>query len=187
MCDCKGTNEDMLWMKQAVDIALETEQAGNLPIAALLVLEGTCVATAGAEIVRPVFHPGRHAVMLALAQVPVGLWPRAGQMTCYTTLEPCVMCMGALVLHGIGRVVFGAWDLVSGSTDTLTLLPANYARGKGVPEWIGPVMPEQCDPLCRRAGSIISKLPTRQQNGLLAQPEMPMTGYSDGSRPVRHS
>lgn len=166
MNDCTGTAVDRLWMDQAVELALETERAGNLPIAALLVLGSRCIAAAGSEIVAPVYHPGRHAEIQALGQVPEERWPQAARMTCYTTLEPCLMCMGALLLHGIGRVVFGAWDLVGGSTDTLTQLPAYYAKGRGIPEWIGPILPERCDPLYQRANALYSNLPCGHHHGL---------------------
>ncbi|HKY03878.1 MAG TPA: hypothetical protein VJQ56_03260, partial [Blastocatellia bacterium] len=74
-------------------------------------------------------------------------------------LEPCVMCMGALLLHGVGRVVFGASDPRGGAGVVLDHLPAYYANGAGVPLWIGPLMPEVCDELYRRAAERFDALP----------------------------
>ncbi|MDQ3805261.1 MAG: deaminase, partial [Acidobacteriota bacterium] len=113
---------------------------------------------------RPVYHPGRHAEVEALRQVPASLWPRARELTCYTTLEPCVMCLGALLLHGVGRVVFGARDTAGGAGYLLAQLPAYYEGGAGAPEWVGPAMPELCDPLFRRVLERFDDLPVGRKN-----------------------
>jgi tRNA(adenine34) deaminase len=122
------------------------------------------VAEAGNAVLQPVYHPGRHAEVEALRRVPASLWPRARELTCYTTLEPCVMCMGAVLLHGVGRVVFGARDTVGGSGQLLTHLPAYYEGGAGTPEWVGPAMPELCDPLFRRVLERFDELPAGRKN-----------------------
>jgi tRNA(adenine34) deaminase len=80
-------------------------------------------------------------------------------MTCYTTLEPCLMCMGTLLLHGVGRVVYGAADSAGGASRMLAHLPDYYAGGAGVPEIIGPVLPDLCDALYRRASERFDRLP----------------------------
>ena len=79
-------------------------------------------------------------------------------MTCYTTLEPCVMCFGALLLHGVGRVVFGAYDTLGGAGTLLQHLPPYYEDAR-VFEWEGPLMPEVCDPLYARADELFADLP----------------------------
>lgn len=80
-------------------------------------------------------------------------------MTCYTTLEPCLMCMGALLLHGVGRVVFGARDEEGGAGSALAHLPNYYASGLGVPLWVGPLLTEVCDALYHRALENFNRLP----------------------------
>lgn len=117
----------------------------------MITLDDEIIAAAGNAMLVPTYHPGRHAEMEALQRVPVALWPRRRDMTCYTTLEPCTMCMGALLLHGIGRVVFGANDEAGGAGQILSHLPKYYAAAKGVPIWIGPVLPEICGALYERA------------------------------------
>jgi tRNA(adenine34) deaminase len=89
--------------------------------------------------------------MLALAAVPDELLGRLPEMTCYTTLEPCVMCFGALVLHQIGRVVFGARDPRGGALGLLEHLPSDVKATIAHVEWIGPVRPDLCNPLYERA------------------------------------
>jgi tRNA(adenine34) deaminase len=151
--------EDLQHLQHAVQLALAAEQQGNLPIGALLTLDGAVIAAAGNALLVPHYHPGRHAEMEALARVPVTLWPHSRAMTCYTTLEPCLMCMGALVLHGVGRIVFGACDPAGGASSLLTQLPPYYAGGVAVPHLIGPLWPELCDPLYARLTARFDRLP----------------------------
>jgi len=80
-------------------------------------------------------------------------------MTCYSTLEPCVMCFGALLLHGLGRIVFGAEDKEGGAKTVLGHLPEYYADGVGGPEWLGPVAAAECDELYRRVAERFDRLP----------------------------
>lgn len=151
--------DDNKYISRAIEIALEAERRGNLPVGAVVVLDGEVVAEGGSSILVPVYHPGRHAEMEALRNVPVELWPRSREMTCYTTLEPCVMCFGALLLHGIGRIVFGAEDKEGGASVLLDHLPRYYAGGAGVPEWRGPLAADECDALYRRAAERFERLP----------------------------
>jgi tRNA(adenine34) deaminase len=149
---------DRSWLERAVELALQAEHTGNLPVGAVLVLGGTIIAEGTSSVVSPVYDPGAHAEMRTLASADKSLWPRAREMTCYTTLEPCVMCMGALLLHGVGRVVFGATDVEGGAGRMLLHLPPYYA-GRQVFEWLGPMLPEVCDPLYRRVDAGFAKLP----------------------------
>lgn len=150
---------DLKYLDRAVKLALAAERLGNLPIGALLTLEDTVIAEAGNALLVPYYHPGRHAEMEALGQVPAELWPHSRAMTCYTTLEPCLMCMGALVLHGVGRIVFGARDHEGGAGAMLTHLPQYYAGGVAVPRLTGPLLPELCDALYERVTARFDKLP----------------------------
>ncbi len=153
------TGRDEGYIARAIQLALEAERRGNLPVGAVVTLGDAVIAEAGSAILSPVYHPGRHAETEALRMVPAGLWPRGREMTAYTTLEPCVMCAGALLLHGVGRVVFGAFDPLGGAGLLLAHLPPYYAEGAGVPAWLGPLMPELCDPLYRRALERFDALP----------------------------
>ncbi len=150
---------DLNFLRRAINLALEAEAVGNLPVGAVITLGGRVVAEAGNAVLVPAYHPGRHAEIEALRLVPVDLWPRGRELCVYTTLEPCVMCAGALLLHGVGRVVFGALDTLGGAGPLLTHLPAYYAGGAGVPQWVGPLLPEVCDPLFRRVLARFDTLP----------------------------
>ena len=155
-----ATAPDIRPLYRAIDLALEAEQKGNLPIGTVITIDGEIISEAGNAVLVPHYHPGRHAEMEALRRVPVDLWPRSRHMLCYTTLEPCLMCFGALLLHGVGRIVFGARDEEGGAGCVLSHLPVYYADGTAaVPTWIGPVLPDVCDPLYRRARERFNSLP----------------------------
>ena len=154
-------------IRRAVELALDAERRGNVPVGAVITLDDAVIAEAGNALLVPVYHPGRHAEMEALRRVEVERWPRAREMTCYTTLEPCMMCMGALLLHGIGRVVFGAHDPQGGAGAALAHLPAYYANGAApVPAWVGPVLPEVCDELYARVCVRFDVLPCGKPNAV---------------------
>ena len=158
------TSVDLAHLRRAVHLAHEAEREGNLPIGCVITLGGEAIAEAGNAVLVPAYHPGRHAEMVALGRVPVELWPRAREMTCYTTLEPCLMCAGSLLLHGVGRVVFGAVDTEGGAGYLLQELPRYYAGGAGAPLWLGPFLPELCDPLFQRALTRFDQLPCGREH-----------------------
>ena len=127
-----------------------------------MTLDGERIAQGSSEVPGPPYHPGRHAEINALAAVPVPLWPRAAQMTLYSTLEPCLMCFSTALLHGIGRIVFGATDVRGGARFIRPHLPPYYDQPDGSiggPAWIGP-LDRRCyysrrkrpEPRRRRAG-----------------------------------
>jgi tRNA(adenine34) deaminase len=156
-------SNDVRFIERAVELALAAERDGNLPIGAVITLDDDVVGEGSNRIVSPRYHPGRHAEIEALGSVPLEAWHRASAMTCYSTLEPCVMCTGALLLHGVGRVVFGASDTGGGGGAILPHLPPFFEDGAGVPEWVGPVSPERCDPLFARARALFAELPCGQR------------------------
>jgi tRNA(adenine34) deaminase len=166
MTNTQTTNDeaDLTFLDRAVRLALAAEVVGNLPVGAVVTLGGEVVAEAGNAVLAPSYHPGRHAETEALRLVPEDLWLRGREMTIYTTLEPCVMCTGALLLHGVGRVVFGARDTLGGAGPLLAHLPEYYAGGAGVPAWIGPLRPDVCDPLFQRVLARFDHLPCGKNN-----------------------
>lgn len=142
---------DAIFLGQAIELALETESRGNLPVGAVITLGSNVIATGANQSLRPCVHPGRHAEIMALRQIPDEFISRLPEMTCYTTLEPCLMCFGALVLHGMGRVVFGATDPLGGAIALSAHLPPYVAKKMAAMTWVGPANPELCDPLWKRA------------------------------------
>lgn len=102
---------DEQWMRQALLLAGEAEQAGEVPVGAVLILENEIVGT-GQNSPIHLNDPTAHAEILAIreAAAKVGNYRLSGA-TLYVTLEPCAMCAGALVHARISRLVFGARDL----------------------------------------------------------------------------
>ena len=98
-------------MRMALGLAREAENAGEVPVGAVLVLADQVIGRGrNAPIER--CDPTAHAEILALREAcaSAGNYRLEGA-TLYTTLEPCVMCAGALVAARVARVVFGARDL----------------------------------------------------------------------------
>jgi tRNA(adenine34) deaminase len=98
-------------MRQALDLAQEAEIAGEVPVGALVVRDGKILGRGFNSPIR-LSDPTAHAEMLALreAAATAGNY-RLDRSTLYVTLEPCVMCAGALVHARVARLVFGARDL----------------------------------------------------------------------------
>ena len=98
-------------MRMALELAREAEAAGEVPVGAVIVM-GDEVVGRGRNSPIERSDPTAHAEILALrnAGAAVGNYRLEGA-TLYTTLEPCVMCAGALVAARIAKVVFGARDL----------------------------------------------------------------------------
>jgi tRNA(adenine34) deaminase len=111
--------DDQGAMTLALDAARAAGEAGEVPIGAVVVVDGEIVATAGNERERRA-DPTAHAEVLALraAAERAGSW-RLDGATLYVTLEPCPMCAGALVAARVARVVFGAANVEAGSCGTL--------------------------------------------------------------------
>ncbi|MGA2134673.1 MAG: tRNA adenosine(34) deaminase TadA [Bryobacteraceae bacterium] len=100
-----------IFMREALELAREAEAAGEVPVGAVVVADGTIVGRGrNSPIARN--DPTAHAEMLALraAATAMGNY-RLERATLYATLEPCVMCAGALVAARVERLVFGTRDL----------------------------------------------------------------------------
>ena len=98
-------------MRRALALAEEARAAGEVPVGAVVALEGVVIGTGrNAPIGRN--DPTAHAELLALREACARVANyRLEGATIYATLEPCVMCAGALVAARVGTLVFGARDL----------------------------------------------------------------------------
>ncbi|MCC6342241.1 MAG: tRNA adenosine(34) deaminase TadA [Bryobacterales bacterium] len=102
---------DEEFMEMALALASEARRAGEAPVGAVVVKDGVVVGRGFNSPVSRV-DPAAHAEILALREAAqrVGNY-RLNGTTLYVTLEPCVMCAGALVAARVARVVFGSRDL----------------------------------------------------------------------------
>lgn len=110
---------DREMMARALALAHEAARMGEVPVGALVVRAGQVISQA--FNLRETLHdPTAHAerVALTLAGRSLGSWRLEG-CTLYVTLEPCVMCAGAIVLSRITRVVYGADDPKAGACASL--------------------------------------------------------------------
>ena len=145
---------DHACFQETIRLAHEAEEQKNLPVGAVIYLYGEIVSEGKSAIWYPEFSLTRHAEIEALRNVPDGLWEHAQDMILYTTLEPCLMCMGAILLHKIGRVVYGSSDGYGGANSVIGHLPPYFEEQLAKTAWIGPAFPEGCDPLFARLTSI---------------------------------
>ena len=151
-------DDRLVFLRAAIQLAEEADRRGNLPIGAVIVLDGDVVARGMNSIWRPHRDLTRHAEMEALRAVPAELWPRSREMTLFTTLEPCVMCAGAILLHRIGGLMFGSTDLYGGVGACLRDLPPYFREELSLVRWTGPVLPAECDRLYTRVQELEGRL-----------------------------
>jgi len=145
-----AVDADLVLMEQALACAREAESAGEVPVGAVLVAaEGAVLArAANAPIARN--DPTAHAELLALraAGQVLGNYRLPG-CTLYVTLEPCAMCVGALVHARIARIVYGAPDPKTGACGSVFDLAASPRLNHRI-EVTGGVLGEDCGALLKR-------------------------------------
>ena len=79
-------------------------------------------------------------------------------MVLFTTLEPCVMCAGAILLHRIGGLLFGSTDPYGGVGACLRDLPLYFREELSLVRWTGPILPAECDRLYNRVQELEGRL-----------------------------
>ena len=111
-------------MRIALEEAAKASDVGEVPIAALIVQDSRVLARA--HNYRELWQdPTAHAEVIAIraAATALGTWRLTGT-TLYVTLEPCAMCIGAIILARVSRVAFGAWDPKAGACGSVFNLPS---------------------------------------------------------------
>ena len=109
------TDTDLEFMEQALEEARSSAAAGEVPIGAILVLEGKIIARSGNRTIRDC-DPTAHAEMVVLREASrvLGNYRLAGT-TLYVTVEPCSMCAGAMIQARVPRLVYGCDDPKGGA------------------------------------------------------------------------
>jgi len=110
---------DEKWMRLALEEAALARAAGEVPVGAVIVRGEELLAT-GHNSPISLNDPSAHAELIAMrrAAAEIGNYRLSGT-TLYTTLEPCLMCAGAILQSRIERLVFGAADPKSGAAVSL--------------------------------------------------------------------
>ena len=134
--------DDVIIMKKALQEAAKAATAGEVPIGAVVVREGRVIARGSNRPVKS-SDPTAHAEIVALRKAAgkAGNY-RLPDCDLYVTVEPCAMCLGALVQARIRRLVFGALDLKAGAVCSIMKFP--FERANHRPEIVGGILPDEC-------------------------------------------
>src|SRR5205085_8879697 len=143
-----GVN-DSAFMQAALGLAGEAAALGEVPVGAVVVKDGEII---GRGYNRPISSadPTAHAEIVALREASSKLGNyRLPGCELYVTLEPCAMCVGAMVHARIARIVYGATDPKTGACGSIADLPAiAHWNHHGV--FSGGVLAEECGAVLRR-------------------------------------
>ncbi|MCX6503115.1 MAG: tRNA adenosine(34) deaminase TadA [Microbacterium sp.] len=107
-------------MARALELAADAAAAGEVPVGAVVLAPDGTVIGEGRNRREETTDPTAHAEVLAMreAAASLGSWNLDG-CTLVVTLEPCLMCAGAMLQARVGRLVFGAWDDKAGATGSM--------------------------------------------------------------------
>ena len=110
---------DQHWMMRALEMARSAMAADEVPVGAVIVRSHDVIGASGNQR-ESLSDPTAHAEIIAITQAAAAIedW-RVEGATLYVTLEPCVMCAGAIIQARVARVVFGATDPKGGAVQSL--------------------------------------------------------------------
>jgi tRNA(adenine34) deaminase len=108
------SSDDANWMEQALEKAKGAAEAGEVPVGAVFVKDGIVLGGGGNSPISD-HDPTAHAELKAIRQAAENMRNYRLGGTLYVTLEPCLMCMGAIIHSRIDRLVFGALDPKTGA------------------------------------------------------------------------
>ncbi len=135
-----GDEGDVCFMREALELARQAEAAGEVPVGAIVVKDGAIIGRGfNAPISR--HDPSAHAEMMAMREAAqhLGNYRLVG-CELFVTLEPCVMCVGAMFHARIARVVFGARDPKTGACGSVLNLFSDLPHPNPPPEGEGMVV-----------------------------------------------
>ena len=137
------------FMKEALHEAEKAYLIGEVPVGAVIVLKGEIIAR-GHNLRETSSDPTAHAEIIALRKAAdvIKHW-RLSEMTIYVTLEPCVMCAGALIQARLKRLVYGADDPKAGAVKTLYNITQDPRLNHRL-EVTGGVLAEDCAAILQR-------------------------------------
>jgi len=139
--------DDVDFMKKALQEAAKAATAGEVPVGAVVVQDGHIVSRGSNTPVKS-SDPTAHAEIVALRSAcrKAGNY-RLPDCDIYVTVEPCAMCLGALVQARIRRLVFGALDPKAGAVSSIMKFP--FERTNHRPEVLGGILADECAKLLR--------------------------------------
>jgi tRNA(adenine34) deaminase len=137
-------NSHEFYMNLAYQEALKAFDEGEVPIGAVIVKDGAILGR-GYNRIEALNDPTAHAEILAIGAATEALntW-RLNECTIYVTLEPCLMCLGALMQSRIDRIIYGAADNKFGAIETFRYKDLAFESYRRFPETLGGIMLEEC-------------------------------------------
>ena len=140
--------DDNYFMGLALEEAHKAYDIGEIPIGAVLIMDGQVVASG--HNMREIWHDATaHAEMIVIraACQKLGRWRLTGTML-YVTIEPCPMCAGALVMSRIDRLVYGSADYKAGAIESIFNIAQNDALNHNIAVVSG-VRADECSEIMR--------------------------------------
>ncbi|VEB26236.1 tRNA-specific adenosine deaminase [Actinobacillus lignieresii] len=143
-CSLTISEQDIHFMRYALELADRAEAIGEIPVGAVLVdSEGNIIGEGWNQVIQ-LSDPSAHAEMLSIRQASkVQRNYRLLDCTLYVTLEPCTMCAGAILHSRLRRLVFGASDYKTGAIGSRFHLFEDYKMNHFL-EIRGGVLAEEC-------------------------------------------
>lgn len=141
-------DKDVLYMKKAISLAKKAAKKDEVPVGAVLVMNDMIVASSY-NLKESHCNALHHAEILTLnkAYKKLQTWRLQGA-TLYVTLEPCMMCTGAIIQSRVSRVVFGAYDPKGGSI--VSNIKIDEVQGLNHSfEYCGGVLEEECSKILK--------------------------------------
>ena len=131
-------------MQQVISLAREVKSSGDVPVGALIVNEAGEIVSLGKNEREKDNDPTAHAEILAIRRAgeKLGSW-RLDDLTLVVTLEPCVMCAGAILQSRLKRLVFGAFDQKAGAVGS-SLDVIRDVRALSKVEVVSGVLEKEC-------------------------------------------
>jgi len=141
-------NKDVYWMRHALSLAQRAEREGEVPIGAVVVQDNHIIGDGWNQPIQ-LDDPTAHAEIIAIRHSAKTIRNyRLNSSTLYVTLEPCMMCVGAILYARIERLVFGASDQRAGAVQSVfQLIDTPGVMHKM--QWQGGILSDACAQLLK--------------------------------------
>ena len=138
-------------MKKTLEQAEKALFAGEFPVGCIVVMQNRIIVASSRSGTKDgSTNEIDHAEMIALRQLTQLGKNTDAKITLYCNLEPCLMCTGAILLHQIGRVMYGSADHYGGASMVIGHMPTYFEEEAAQTEWIGPAFAPECDKIFER-------------------------------------